>query len=209
MSEKFKEPSAAPTATAAPSQVEPRAHVLPARPATGRGVVDCLLQGALVELFAAYGVALAPLPRDGRQQPELVPSLSAVIGFTASPGGAWANTRGQLTLSVPGPVLDGMERRPALGVRPEDWVRELVNQLMGRVKNRFLPYGARLQAGIPSSIGGAARQPRPTQGGTLRVYRARTLRGEVVTTLDASLDESEIAYLGRTHELAEGELILF
>ncbi len=174
-----------------------------------RGIVDALLQGSLVELFQAYGVAVAPLPRDARGGPQRGPEVSAVIGFTSARDGKCANASGRLSLSVPTEVFDTMQREVSLHRRHADWARELANQLLGRFKNRLLPYGARLQAGVPSSIGRETLDAQLARASALKVYRARTRRGDVVATLDGTLEESELSYVGGTSELAEGELILF
>jgi len=182
----------------------------PSTPSSGlRGIVDALLQGSLVELFQAYGVALAPLPRDLRGEPERSAHLCAVIAFTSAADASSANAAGKLSLSVPAEVFDGMRRDSALQVRHADWGRELVNQLMGRFKNRLLPYGARLQAGLPASIGRDALDDQLARAVNLRTYRARTLRGQIVATLEGTLKESELVYVGQTNEATEGELILF
>ncbi len=174
-----------------------------------RGIVDALLQGSLVELFQAYGVAVAPLPRGGRGEPQRYPDVSAVVSFTSARDGKCANASGKLSLSVPTEVFDVMQRDVPHHGRHADWVRELANQLMGRFKNRLLPYGARLQAGVPTSIGRETLEAQLERAPTLRVYRARTRRGDVVATLDGTLEESELSYVGGAKELAEGELILF
>jgi hypothetical protein len=44
--------------------------------------------------------------------------------------------------------------------------------------------------------------------GSRRVYRARTLRGEIVATLEGTLKEAELSYVGAALAM-EGELILF
>lgn len=175
-----------------------------------RGTVDALLQGALVDLFQAYGVALAPLPRDTYGEPNQYPDLSALIGFTCAGNGSSAS--GKLSLSVPSPLFDIMRGDSAHLGRAADWMRELANQLMGRFKNRLLPYGTTLQAGLPGSIGREALEAQLTRATNLRVYRARTLRGEVVATLDGTLRDAELCYVGQPNEAkpaAEGELILF
>lgn len=187
----------------------PRHTAPPGSTAAGlRGTVDALLQGALVDLFQAYGVALAPLPRDTRGQQ--YPDLAAVIGFTCSGNGNSAN--GKLSLSVPSQLFDVMRGDSAHLGRAADWMRELANQLMGRFKNRLLPYGAILQAGLPGSIGREALEAQLARATNLRIYRGRTLRGEVVATLDGTLRDHELAYVGQPNDAkpaAEGELILF
>ena len=187
----------------------PRATAPPG--STGlRGTVDALLQGAMVDLFQAYGVALAPLPRDTREKPDPYPDLAAVIAFTCAGNGNSAT--GKLSLSMPSPLFDVMRGDSAHLGRAADWMRELANQLMGRFKNRLLPYGTTLQAGLPGSIGREALEAQLSRATNLRIYRARTLRGEVVTTLDGTLKDSELCYVGQPSDakpVAEGELILF
>jgi hypothetical protein len=173
-----------------------------------RGIIDALLQGSLVELFQAYGVAIAPLPRDARGEAQRYAELSAVIGFSSASDGRSANAVGRLCLSVPPEVLESMQSDRMPQGRQADWVRELANQLMGRFKNRLLPYGVTLQAGLPSSIAREVLETQQAPPGR-RLYRARTRRGEVIATLDGSLKEGELSYVGHTVAAPEGELILF
>jgi hypothetical protein len=191
------------------SDIEPGSKVQPPPSAGMRGIIDALLQGSLVDLFQAYGVAIAPLPRDVRAESERYPELSAVIGFNAARDGKCASASGRLSLSMPPEVMDAMQASRALQGRHADWSRELVNQLMGRFKNRLLPYGAKLQAGLPSSIGRDALEAQLARAASRRIYRARTLRGEIVATLDGSLNEAELSYTGPTTAPVEGEMILF
>ena len=187
--------------------VEPSSRNQPPPSASLRGIIDALLQGSLVELYQAYGVACAPLPREPRKELERFPDLSAVIGFSsASPT---ANANGRLSLSMSPEIMDAMQVERALQARHADWSRELVNQLMGRFKNRLLPYSVKLQAGLPSSIGRDALEAQLAGAGARRVYRARTLHGEVVAALEGSLNESELVYVGPTTSASEGELLLF
>jgi hypothetical protein len=191
------------------SDIEPGSKVQPPPSAGMRGIIDALLQGSLVELFQAYGVAIAPLPRDVRAEPERYPELSAQIGFNAATDGKCASASGRLSLSMPTEVMDAMQAGRGLQGRHADWSRELVNQLMGRFKNRLLPYGAKLQAGLPSSIAREALEAQLARAASRRIYRARTLRGEIVAALEGTLNEAELSYTGPTTTPAEGELILF
>jgi hypothetical protein len=174
-----------------------------------RGIIDALMQGSLVELFQAYGVAVAPLPRDARGESERPVDSCAMIAFTSASDGKCPNASGRLTLSIPDEVLDSMQRDPAHPARHADWSRELINQLMGRFKVRLLPFGAKLQAGLPSSLPRDTFETQQALTGSRRVYRARTLRGEVVATLEGTLKESELSYVGPKAGALEGELILF
>jgi len=187
--------------------VEPPSRNQPPPSASMRGIIDGLLQGSLVDLCQAYGVACAPLPRDPRKELAPFPDVSAVIGFNSASSGVRAN--GRLSLSMSPQIMEAMQADSGLQTRHPDWSRELVNQLMGRFKNRLLPYGINLQAGLPSSIGRDALQGQLAGAEARRVYRARTLHGEVVAALEGSLNESELVYVGPTVTASEGELILF
>lgn len=166
------------------------------------GSIDALVLGALVDLFEAYGVAVAPSPPVAELQPPQVPELSAGIVFSR-PGAA----SGYLTLSAP----DSLVRLTRGGVSADlraDWVRELANQLMGRIKNRLLHFGARVELGAPVTVDGeqVALQLRSSSTG---VYVGRAPQGEVVVTLQGMPEESELSYVGAGSQASEGDVLLF
>lgn len=174
-------------------------------------MLDTLVQSALVELFQAYGVALAPLPRASASGPRTT-HLSAAITFTSARDQAGPTASGRLTLALPTGVFEIMKHDAAHTIRQPDWTRELVNQLMGRVKNRLLSFGVHLQAGLPSSIGRELLDAQLERASGLRVYRARTLRGDIVVTLEGTLQEHELNYrpsAGSASDASEGDLIIF
>jgi hypothetical protein len=175
-----------------------------ASPSSGmRGAVDSLVLSSLVELFAAYEVAVAPLPRIARELARIVPDVSAVVGFMRQRG----NQPGRMTLSVPSLVL-GLMKSGTENALKGDWARELANQLMGRLKNRLLLFGVRLQMGISSGVDseGVVRQ---LQLPSTRVYAGRTLRGEILVTLEGMPNDAELTYVGPIKVPAEGDVILF
>lgn len=175
-------------------------------PASGvRGALDSLVQGSLVELFAAYSVAVAPLPRQLRMVATTLPDISAAISFTQL---GTSGQAGRLTLSVPTPVLDRMPLS-AGGALKSDWARELTNQLMGRIKNRLLQFNVRLQVGVSTLIDSASLSHQLGNLLETRVYAGRTLRGEIVVTIDGLPDDSELVYVGTNKAGSEGDAILF
>jgi hypothetical protein len=110
-------------------------------PASGvRGAIDSLVQGSLVELFAAYGISVAPLPRMAPERVPTVPEVSAAVGFACQ---GVTGQPGRITLSLPGAVLDRMKNDSGNTLKG-DWTRELANQLIGRIKNRLLQFSVRL-----------------------------------------------------------------
>ena len=175
-------------------------------PASGvRGALDSLVQGSLVELFAAYSVAVAPLPRQTRRTALTLPDISAAIGFSNLAQGAQA---GRLTLSLPTPVLDRMPLS-AGGALKTDWARELANQLMGRIKNRLLQFNVRLQIGVSTLVDSATLGHQLETSLDTRVYAGRTLRGEAVVTIEGLPEDSDLCYVGTNKTASEGDAILF
>jgi hypothetical protein len=167
-----------------------------------RGAIDSLVQSSLVELFGAYDVAVAPLPRHA-QQPEPQPSdVSATLAFTRTPGPA-----GRVTLSVPSPLLLLM-RGEAGSTLQKDWAKELTNQLAGRIKNRLLQFSVRIQIGALATIDSKVLARQLGASSSTRSYAGRTLRGEVVATIQGLPEESELRFVG-SGSAGEGDLILF
>jgi hypothetical protein len=177
-----------------------------APPASGvRGTIDSLVHGSLVDLFGAYKVAIAPLPRSSRPLSATLPDISASVGFTR-PGQSL--TAGRLTLSLPSSLLEVMSPGTE-GTLKADWARELANQLMGRIKNRLLPFNVRLQVGVSSMLD-SVKLERQLQGSLdARVYTGRTLRGEIVVTFECLPEDSELSYVGPCNSASEGDAILF
>ncbi|MDF3069221.1 MAG: hypothetical protein K0R38_4822 [Polyangiaceae bacterium] len=168
-----------------------------------RGAIDALVLGALVDLFQAYGVAVAPLPRVAVARAPALPELSATIAFTrvgAPPG--------RLSLSAPPAVLD-LTRNGVATTQRTDWIREMTNQLMGRIKNRLLHFSARVEVAQLVLVDSKQLALQLERTPNARVYAGRTLRGEVIVTLDGMPEESELSYVGAGAQPAEGDLLLF
>ena len=170
-----------------------------------RGAIDSLVQASLVELFAAYGVAVAPLPRTLAERVPRLPNVSAAASLLVQ----GSSTRpGRLTLSMPDVVLELMRGVDASSLK-EDWARELCNQLMGRLKNRLLHFSVRIAAGALATIDSQALARQLASAPSARVYTVRTLRGEVVVTLQGMPEERELVYVGAGPSANEGDAIWF
>ena len=170
-----------------------------------RGAIDTLVQGSMVELFQAYSVALAPQPRNPRDPLPKLFEICAYIGFSFGS----QKRSGRLTLSLSAAVVDIMKVDVG-STRQADWARELCNQLMGRIKNRMLPFNVRLQAGLPSTIDAKLLEEQLRSAAPARVYVGRTLRGDVLVTLDGMPHEAELVYVGPSPNVpAEGDTLFF
>jgi len=110
-------------------------------------VVQSIVQQCTTELFDCYGLTIAgcspgPLADDD--------GFVAVIGFTGD------NYRGSLAISASTDTIHASNVITACPTpeQDRDWTGELANQLLGRVKNRLLTYGAMIQMGTPMVFGG-------------------------------------------------------
>jgi hypothetical protein len=178
----------------------------PAEPSTGvRGALDSIVQTSLVDLFAAYDMAVAPLPRGSAERPPSFPDISAAVAFTRR---APALVSGRLTLSVPDAVLE-LTKRGSVGALRVDWARELASQLLGRIKNRLLQFSVRLEAGTSTAVDSQQLAARLRLSPGVLVYSGRSLRGGIVVTLEGAPDESQLVYLGPVNVASEGQTILF
>ena len=83
-----------------------------------------------------------------------------------------------------------------------------MNQLLGRLKSRLLPFQVTLQIGLPQLMKEQALQALLVKG-LLAAYRFRTLRGEVSVTLSGAIDYARVNYSGRPAHLTEGDVIVF
>jgi hypothetical protein len=173
-----------------PSFPEPKSGV--------RVSIDSLVHVSLVDLFKAYGVAFAPMPRSAVAPP--TPEVAVAAAFRTGAGVA-----GRLTLSLPAALLEHMKGDEVTSVRM-DWARELANQLLGRIKNRLLPFGVRVEIGLLTLLDPKLVQHHRQDPSAQRVYLGRTLRGLVLVTLQGLPADSELSYVGAVGA-AEGTML--
>lgn len=182
----------------------------PGANATQRAVMDTIVQGALVDLLQSCGVAVAPQPRGRLNLAELViPEVSSAIGFTLAQTASVTPSPGRLTLSLPESLFGIMKPDTVRRPQPFDWVRELTNQLAARIKHRLLPLGAAMHPMLPSLLTREALEAVRPRFPTMRVYLGRTLRGDVLVTLDMIIDESRLNYTGPVDIGNAGDVIVF
>jgi len=164
-----------------------------------RFAIDALIQASLVDLCGAYGVALAPLPRH-TPTPAGTSDVTVAVAFRG-----WGSTAGSLTLSLPSALLEYMKGTEATSVRL-DWARELTNQLLGRIKNRLLPFGVRLEIGALTLVDPNRLRHQLKENQTSRTYAGRTLRGLVLVTVQGLPQDLTLTYVGGT-AAAEGSML--
>jgi len=131
-----------------------------------RTQIEGVVTECCVELFSHYGVAIKPSEHSSDSNL----AYCAIIGFTGN------DMRGSLLLACSSEPLT-LAGENVHGIR--DWLAELANQMLGRIKNRLLALGTVIYATTPIILRGEHLaplddQPRPqlfrANGGVLSVW---------------------------------------
>ncbi len=116
---------------------------------------------------------------------------------------------GNLALSLADGIY-GLFAPPVVGAAAaSDALRELTNQLVGRVKNRLLQFQISPLVGLPSTFSGQTLERRWPSTENEILYPFRTLRGELRVTVDAVVDESALSYSNSVKVVKEGQFVPF
>jgi hypothetical protein len=180
--------------------------------AARRGLLDTMVQGSIVDLFLSCGLAVAPQPRSVLQMATAAGrEVSAVISFTSRQGSQEPPRPGRLALSIPEELFALMKLESTRQPQPFDWVRELTNQLAALLKHRLLPFDVEMQPGLPSLVSRAMLEEHQTRTRfpNARTYIARTLRSEIIVTLQCEIDELRLNYAGAVDIASAGDVIVF
>ena len=154
-----------------------------------------------VELFEAYDVALTPQP-DEQVVPldELV--LSGIIGFTGD------KLQGSLVLCATRSLLESPNFANSCS---NDWIAELSNQLLGRIKNRLLSFGITIYLSTPITMRGHDLKPSTSHPGSEPLHLRGLTEGAVVWFDVDPPEDLELIPISSAEppSHAEGELLLF
>lgn len=164
--------------------------------------LDDLVFDCSRELFAAYELEVEPRDREQFPATENL-ALCGVMGF----GGK--QMRGALVLAT---TKEPLERtNPGRADSQRDWVCELANQLMGRVKNRLLGAGVEIHLATPAGLSGDNLCPSPQKLRAPQVFAAGS--GFVCVWIDCEFAENfelpPMPAQGGSAAMAEGEALLF
>lgn len=167
-----------------------------------RSPIDSLVFDCCQELFAAYDLVLAPRQRESMpEQDQLM--FCSVMGF------AGKQMRGALVLASSREPLQATNAGDDAVQR--DWVCELSNQLMGRIKNRLLPLGAEVHLATPAGLSGKNLSLAPDTLRSPQVFTAAG--GHVCVWIDCEyLEGFELSMTPSGNmeaAIAEGEALLF
>jgi hypothetical protein len=163
------------------------------------------VQSTTVELFQSRGIAVAPISAAaGNPHQPIYFTLAGVVAVNAP------KTSGSLTLSWADEVFSLFSPPVAVtAMAARDLLRELTNQLSGRIKNRLLNFKLLLTIGVPSVLSGQALERQRPRRVSEVVYLFRTLRGEMVVTFDLDIDPSTLNFSDTQKVAKEGEFIAF
>ena len=160
------------------------------------------------ELFDEYGIDL----RSSDHEVEFTGMESvAVIGATG------VDIRASVTVQLPRAVTNATcpaEMQLMSNADHEDWIGELTNQLMGRFKNKILPYNCELNIDIPNVIHGKKLRPMLPKRSQIISLNFDCKHGEIGCRLALLLETgfenhfSEIP-LHQVDVMDEGELLFF
>lgn len=106
-------------------------------------------------LFGDYGQALTRTSHEREERRRLQVSLGAALGFTS------IYVRGVLAVAVEHDLAISMNPLPDGADRPgaaADWIGEVANQLLGRLKNKLLKHGVDLALSTPFVVEGTDLQ---------------------------------------------------
>jgi CheY-specific phosphatase CheX len=160
-----------------------------------RALVQQIAERACTQLFEAYGVKLKRV--DPSASPILPVCLSGLVGFSG-PGirGASILAASESPIARSNPVDGSLA----------DWIAELANQLVGRIKNQLLLNGADVYATTPIVLPGDHIAPMRRLDITPLVFSAD--EGSVFVWIE--LETQPEFQLGMPCEVInEGEAVLF
>jgi hypothetical protein len=169
----------------------------------GNRPIDDLVFDCCRELFSHYSLDVCPRGRDEFPAPERL-ALCGVMGF----GGR--QMRGALVLAASSEALE--KTNPGGGFSSQrDWICELANQLMGRLKNRLLSVGVEVLLATPAGLSGENLNPTPAKLRAPQVFAVES--GFICVWIECELAEGFELHMtpsgGFEAALPEGETILF
>ena len=158
--------------------------------------IQALAGSACTELMQAYGVTLAPTERGWTESDEVM--FSGVMGFVGEA------VRGTCLLAAPQATVDASAPRDASA---RDWVGELANQLVGRLKAKLMARGATIALSTPVVLRGVKLSPLPRTDVDPVVFTSTA--GKVLVWLEVEIEDDFQLGEERALTASEGELLVF
>jgi len=160
-----------------------------------KDILQALLPESCESLFADYGVELQP---STEHQPM---RMMSVIGFSAREmHGSLALAASESVVRASLPFADGC---------PNDWLGELANQLLGRLKNRLYKYGLELDMAVPMVLRGLELQVHGEEHGRVMRFEYASPTGPICIWMDVDFDEHLMLEEQEQEASAEGAVLFF
>jgi CheY-specific phosphatase CheX len=157
--------------------------------------IQALAGAACNELMQAYGVQLKSSLGWGESDEVM---FSGVMGFVGD------KVRGTCLLAAPQGTVEAAAPKDA-GAR--DWVGELANQLVGRLKAKLMARGATIALSTPVVLRGVKLSPLPRTDVEPVVFESTA--GKVLVWLEVEIDDGFQLGEERALKASEGELLVF
>ncbi|HEY5377121.1 MAG TPA: hypothetical protein VIK01_25750 [Polyangiaceae bacterium] len=168
---------------------------------TNKTTLDRLVAENCLKLFADYKLEIrAGEPGESHAVEPFL--LCGILGFTSK------QMRGALVLATTSEPLD--RTNPAANPSHRDWICELVNQLLGRVKNQMLTRGVEIFPSTPIALRGVHLSPMLQQRLVAELFTAE--RGIVCVWMDCEFDEDFVLAeqsICEASAMSEGEALMF
>jgi len=167
--------------------------------ASHREVLAPLLQDAVEGVFAAYGNESRAVEGEDHGH-----NIVAVLGFAAD------HLRGGLALGISFELAKRISPQ-GVGTPDHDWVGELANQVLGRMRNQLLRYDVDLGVGSPVVLAGVGISVKPSRDVGLH-HQCFLSRGERFDAfLEVVFEEGYEFKAPREESVAagEGSLLMF
>jgi CheY-specific phosphatase CheX len=160
-------------------------------------LISFVAHEACTSLFDAYGVTLESTSEADTTQAKVL--LCGVVGF-AGPG-----IRGTCILAA---TEEPISKSIPVSGSLRDWIAELSNQLVGRIKNKLLGYGAEVYITSPAVVRG--EHLAAPSNCAIKPLSFATAGGNVFLWVDVETDESfTLINPPEPPGVAEGEALLF
>jgi chemotaxis protein CheX len=169
--------------------------------------LDALIESAARALFESHGLSLGQ--RSEGEPPPEDHDIAASIGFTSR------QVQGAILMTTRKALVAAAWPRELRHREPSDrevcdWAGELVNQLLGRVKNALVPFGLVLEQSTPTVITGKYVHRAPPLTNVARRYFFDTSVGSLLVYFDAAVArELSLSGDSRARPAPEGDVHLF
>lgn len=114
-------------------------------------VIEACVSESCLSLFQDYSLPLVRMASGGSPSPEHPLVFCGVIGFSGD------EMRGTMLLATSKEPLG--RTSPSTDASLREWVAELTNQLLGRIKNRMFSHGVQLHMSTPVVLRGMHISP--------------------------------------------------